>query len=117
MFFLKAACCPCFGALEDESVTVDVATSPVNLNSASQSELEALPGIGSARAAAQYELRLRYSAFLALHQSLLNEGPASGSSASHGALALMAVVGLAALELALTSTARCYGAAARGLLD
>eukprot|EP00908_Phaeocystis_cordata_P026721 Transcript_9207.p1 GENE.Transcript_9207~~Transcript_9207.p1 ORF type:complete len:334 (-),score=59.35 Transcript_9207:502-1449(-) len=70
MFFLKAACCPCFGALEDESVTVDVATSPVNLNSASQSELEALPGIGSARAAAIVQYRLEHGHFTALDSLL-----------------------------------------------
>ena len=66
---LLTACCPCFGPAEPvsvKSVCLQVSGRSLDLNSAGQADLESLPGIGPAKAAAIVLHREKHGRFLSV---------------------------------------------------
>ncbi|MYC30300.1 MAG: hypothetical protein F4X65_09450 [Chloroflexi bacterium] len=66
------------GAQKEASTTMDAPAAPVNLNTADQAELETLPGIGPARAAAIIGYRDRHGPFTAIEELTAVSGIGQG---------------------------------------
>ena len=66
------------GAQEEASPAMDATAAPVNLNTADQAELETLPGIGPARAAAIIGYRDRHGPFTAVEELTAVSGIGQG---------------------------------------